>query len=108
MFLRVAQHVPIVPALRIPHALFLDHHGNPSLKTELGEFEQYLLDEAKRFAQEILANKDYVQPDFPEGDLDAGAEVTLQPMRLGPPLIYQGAFRTDRFVGVTPIVPEVA
>ncbi len=45
--------------LHCPHALFLDHHGNADLKTELGEFEQYLLDEGKRFEQEILAGKDY-------------------------------------------------
>ncbi len=48
--------------LHCPHALFLDHHGNPALKTELGEFEQYLLDDGKRFEKEILAGKDYVQP----------------------------------------------
>ncbi len=86
--------------LHCPHALFLDHHGNASLKTELGEFEQYLLDEGKRFEQEIVAGKDYVQPDYPEGDLDAGAEATLQLMRLGTPLIYQGVLKTERFVGV--------
>ena len=86
--------------LHCPHALFLDRHGNASLKTELGEFEQYLLDEGKRFEQVIVAGKDYVQPDYPEGDLDAGAEATLQLMRLGTPLIYQGVLKTERFVGV--------
>ena len=86
--------------LHCPHALFLDHHGNANLKTDLGEFEQYLLDEGKRFEQEILVGRDYVQPDYPDGDLDAGAEETLQLMRLGTPLIYQGVLKTDRFVGV--------
>ncbi len=43
--------------LHCPHALFLDHHGNANLKTELGEFEQYLLDEGKRFEQEIVAEE---------------------------------------------------
>ena len=86
--------------LHCPHALFLDHHGNAGLKTELGEFEQYLLDEGKRFEHEILVGKDYVQPDYPEGDLDAGAEATLQLMTLGTPLIYQGVLMADRFVGI--------
>ena len=63
--------------LHCPHALFLDHHGNANLKTELGEFAQYLLDEGKRFEQEILVGKDYVQPDYPEGDLDAGAKAIV-------------------------------
>lgn len=86
--------------LHCPHALFLDHHGDRTLKTDLGEFEQYLLDEGKRFEQEFIAGKDYVQPDYPEGDLDAGAEATLQLMEQGTPLIYQGVLKADRFVGV--------
>ena len=86
--------------LHCPQALFLDHHGNANLKTKLSEFEQYLLDEGKRFEQEIVAGKDYVQPDYPEGDLDAGAEATLQLMALGTPLIYQGVLKAGRFVGV--------
>jgi hypothetical protein len=60
--------------LHCPHALFLDHHGDPNLKTELGEFEQYLLDDEKRFEQEFLAGQEYVQPEYPEGNLNAGAE----------------------------------
>ena len=86
--------------LHCPHALFLDHHGSASQKTELGEFEQYLLDEGKRFEQEVLVGKDYVQPDYPEGDIDAGAEATLQLMALGTPLIYHAVLTSDEFVGI--------
>ena len=86
--------------LHCPHGLFLDHHGDPSLKTDLGEFEQYLLDEGKRFEQEVIADRDYVQPDYPEGDLDAGADSTLRLMTQGTPLIYQGVLKADRLVGV--------
>ena len=86
--------------LHCPHALFLDHHGDPSLKTDLGEFEQYLLDEGNRFEQEVIAEQDYVQPDYPEGDLDAGADATIQLMQNGDPLIYQGVLKSERFVGV--------
>jgi len=60
--------------LHCPHALFLDHHGDPSLKTELGEFETYLLDEGRRFESEVLQDQIYVQPQYPEGDLKAGAK----------------------------------
>ena len=86
--------------LHCPHALFLDHHGDASLKTQLGEFEQYLLDEGKRFESEILTGKDYVQPSYPKGDLDAGAEATLELMKRGTPLIYQGVLKANRFVGI--------
>ena len=86
--------------LHCPHSLFLDHHGDPTLKTDLGEFEQYLLDEGKRFEHEFIAGKDYVQPDYPEGDLDAGAAATIQLMTEGTPLIYQGVLKAGLFVGV--------
>jgi predicted RecB family nuclease len=86
--------------LLCPHSLFLDHHGNPSLKTELGEFENYLLDDGKRFETEDLQGQTYVQPDYPEGDLDAGAQATLNLMAAGHALIYQGVLLTDRFVGI--------
>lgn len=66
----------------------------------MGEFEQYLLDEGRRFEQEIIAGKEYVKPDYPDGDLNAGADATLQLMRNGTPLIYQGVLKADRFVGV--------
>lgn len=90
--------------LHCRHALFLDHHGDSQLKTDLGEFEQYLLDEGKRFEREFIAGKDYVQPDYPDGDLDAGAEATLQLMRSGVPLIYQGVLKADRLVGVSDLL----
>jgi predicted RecB family nuclease len=86
--------------LHCPHALFLDHHGNATLKSELGEFEQFLLDEGKRYEQEVLSGQEFVQPEYPEGDLDAGAEATLQLLKCGTPLIYQGVLKSDRFVGL--------
>jgi predicted RecB family nuclease len=86
--------------LHCPHALFLDHHGNTNLKAVPGEFEQYLLDEGKRFEKEVLAGRDFVQPNYPECDLKAGAEATLQLMKSGTSLIYQGVLQTDRFVGI--------
>lgn len=86
--------------LNCPHGLFLDHHGNANLKTALGEFEQYLLDEGRRFEQEILVGRDYAQPDYPEGDLDAGYLATRRLMKLGKPLIYQGVLKSGRFVGI--------
>ena len=86
--------------LLCPHALFLDHHGDPSLKTELGEFESYLLDEGKRFEAEVLQGQIYVQPDYPECDFEAGAQATLDLMAAGHELIYQGVLMTDRFIGI--------
>lgn len=89
--------------LHCRHALFLDHHGDPALKTDLGEFDQYLLDEGKRLEQEIIAGKEYLQPDYPDGDLDAGADATDQLMRNGVPFVYQGVLKAERLVGVAPL-----
>ncbi len=52
--------------LHCSHALFQDHHGDAALNTDLGEFEQYLIDNGIRFEQQVVAGKDYDQPDYPK------------------------------------------
>ena len=94
--------------LHCPHALFLDHHGDPSLKTELGEFESYLLDEGKRFEAVVLQGQTYVQPEYPEGNFDAGAKATLALMTAGHDLIYQGVLMTECYIGIPDLLSRNA
>lgn len=83
-----------------PHALFLDHHGDPNKRLDPSEYAKHLFEEGKRFEREFVANLKYVTPQYPAGDFVAGAEATRQLMQSGHPLIYQGVLKDDRFIGI--------
>jgi len=65
--------------------------NQPELKALLTEFEQILLQEGREHERKHLAILgDYLEPEYPSGDLQAGAQATSDLMAAGAQIIYQG------------------
>ena len=65
--------------------------NQPGLRADLTEFERILLEKGKAHEQHHLATLgEYVSPEYPPGDLQAGAQATSALVAVGAPVIYQG------------------
>lgn len=80
---------------------FLDVYGDPDQKAPISDFLLKLSQDSLQHQQRVLADQDWLQPDYPHGDWVAGAEATLKLMQQGVEQIHQGVLRVETEEGVT-------
>jgi predicted RecB family nuclease len=69
---------------------FLDVYGDPHRKIAASDFLHKLQDDSAAYRLAVLSQMSYQKPQYPYGDLAAGAQATLELMKQGIETIYQG------------------
>ncbi|MBD2040714.1 TM0106 family RecB-like putative nuclease [Microcoleus sp. FACHB-672] len=80
---------------------FLDTYGDAQQQGCESDFLLKLQQNSWAHRQAIVADMTYHQPQYPRRDFIAGAEATLELMRQGVDLIYQGILRAEGPAGFT-------
>ena len=89
------------------HYWYLQCFEDKSLTVPPDAGAQMRMDVGKEFEKEVIATMQVVQPDYPEGKPWEGVEPTLELMRKGTPLIYQGALKSDRILGLPDLLEKI-
>ncbi len=76
--------------LRCPRKAFLDAYGDFTQQDSPSDFLRKLIRDSSEFRSSMTDNYNYQKPDYPRGDLFAGAKATEELMTLGIDVIYQG------------------
>ncbi len=86
--------------IQCPHRIWRDIYGPQDEKSkEINSFVQMLWDRGVSYEkQRMLLAGDYL--DLSKGSLDERFEKTIQAMKDGVPLIYQGVLRKDNLLGI--------
>lgn len=74
---------------KCPRIVYLDRHGDPSLRVEPSEYERWLMEQGVIFEQQMIAEYDMYVVQAPE-DPQAAFAATLELMEHGADMIYQG------------------
>ena len=80
---------------------FLDIYGNPTQQDPEQDFLRKLRQDSQAHQQAVLAKVNHQTPNYPRGDLQAGAKATLELMRQGTEHISQGVLLMQIERGVT-------
>src|SRR5947208_1982074 len=81
--------------------VYLDYHGDPSLRVQVSGYQAYIVREGITFEQEIVSSYFRAnRPLYPLHDLQGGFETTLNLMRQGVDAIYQGVLIHDDLIGI--------
>lgn len=91
------QALDILDVIECPHRVFLNHSGNPALKSSITHFIELLRENGVKHEQAVIEGFEYESLDG-EG-FAAAAEATRELMRRGVQMIYQGALVRDDMVG---------
>ena len=87
MFLTDSQ---ILSYQRCTRKAFLDTYGNLTLQDSPSDFLLKLIQDSSEFRSSIINNYNYQKPDYPRGDIFAGAKATEALMAAGIDVIYRG------------------
>ncbi|MCL2932139.1 MAG: TM0106 family RecB-like putative nuclease [Trichodesmium sp. MAG_R03] len=81
---------------RCPRKVFLDIYGDFKQEGFPSDFLQKLIRDSSKFRSSIVSNYNYQIPDYPNGNLIAGAKATEQLMAVGVDFIYQGVLMVEQ------------
>lgn len=81
-------------------AVALDFHGDPELKREPTEVEEFVLQRGRDLEDRLTADLGWQTPAYPERDFDAGAAATIELLRAGAAGVLQGVLLEDDRLGV--------
>jgi len=82
------------------HRVYLDAHGNPEEKGEVGSFVKLLWELGLQTEREYIAGLDVGEViDLEPLSIDVAAAETMKWMKAGAKLIYQGCLKEGRYVG---------
>lgn len=87
----------VLDVLECPHRVFLNHNGDPALKSPITHFMELLQENGVKHEKEVIRDFEYetaLGDDFP-----SLVEATRQMMGRGVRVIYQGALIRDDLVG---------
>jgi uncharacterized protein len=80
--------------------VFLNHHGDPSLRAGPSAYQKWLMDQGRQFEQEVVAQFEAIRPHYPHGRLEEGFRLTFDLMRRGVPAVYQGVLLDGDLAGI--------
>ncbi len=86
--------------LKCPRAVALDMHGDRDQRRPFTEAEEFSLQRGRDLESRIVADLEFVEPEYPQRDFDAGAAATLKLMREGVPGIAQGVLLGEQRLGI--------
>ncbi len=81
---------------RCPRKAFLDVYGDLTQQDSPSDFLLKLIKDSTEFQSSIINNYSYQKPDYPRGDLIAGAKATEVLMTAGVDVIYRGILITQQ------------
>lgn len=87
--------------------VYLDHHGNPALRLAPSAYDEWLMQRGQAFEEQLTSGLDFVTPPYIPTDLQQGFRLTLDLMRGGAPLIYQGVLLAADLVGIPDLLERV-
>ncbi len=87
--------------------VYLNHHGDPVLRLAPSAYDEWLMQRGQAFEKQITSGLDFVTPLYLPTDLQQGFRLTLDFMRNGVPLIYQGVLLADDLVGIPDLLERV-
>lgn len=87
--------------------VFLNHHGDKSLRDKRSEYQQYLAEQGEAFEDDVVATLPVEEPSYVIGDLETGWQETLKLMQAGAGIIYQGVLIHDGVVGIPDLLLRV-
>ncbi len=80
--------------------VYLEHHGDPAVRAPLSDFQAWVYRQGRQFEQQVTSTLKLTRPRYPVDDLEAGAAQTLEMMRQGAEIIYQGVLLHEDLVGI--------
>ncbi len=87
--------------------VYLNHHGDPALRLAPSAYERLLMQQGRAFEAQVVEGLDFVAPPYLPSDLEQGFRLTLDLMRSGAPLIYQGVLMAEDLVGIPDLLERV-
>lgn len=87
--------------------VYLNYNGDPDQRGEMSRYQAWLVKRGVDFESQVVSTFHVSQPTIPAEDLDAGAALTLDLMREGVDLIYQGVLKIGDMVGIPDLMERV-
>jgi predicted RecB family nuclease len=88
--------------------VYLDYHGNPAERVQIGGYAEWLIRQGIEFEHEIIESRYRVhRPDYQYHDLQSGFKATLELMQQGVDAIYQGVLINGDLVGVPDLLERM-
>lgn len=87
--------------------VYLNHHGDPALRLAPSAYERLLMQQGHAFEAQVVEGLHFVAPPYLPSDLEQGFRLTLDLMRSGTPLIYQGVLMAEDLVGIPDLLERV-
>jgi len=91
--------------VKCPRKVYLHFFGNQEKKQPLSEFMQKKSDQGKEFEQKIIKSLEFIKPEE-EFKEEQAFEQTLNYMKQGKDLIYQGWLMQDNLVGIPDLLEK--
>lgn len=85
--------------VKCPHRVFMDHFGDPVRRDSPSPFVQLLWERGNLYEQEVIRNLKLVYTDLSQYATDEKEKLTLEAMRRGDALIYNGRIRAGDLLG---------
>lgn len=85
---------------RCPRLLFLNHYGDKTLQVPASDFLKRLWKVGRDYESKVIDFFYYKKPKYKIGDREEGFKATLELMKEGTEIIYQGVLKNDELVGI--------
>lgn len=85
---------------RCPRLLFLNHYGDKSLQLPPGDFLKRLWKVGRDYEAKVTDFFYYKKPKYRIGDHEQGFKATIEFMKEGVEVIYQGVLKNDELLGI--------
>ncbi len=89
--------------------VYLDYNGNPGLRRSRSAYDQYIMQQGQEHEDAVIRQMPHTptEPGYTSGDLPSRARATLDLMRQGVAMIYQGVLVSADLVGIPDLLQRV-
>jgi uncharacterized protein len=93
--------------LNCDRQVYLNHFGDPAQKAPPSAYRSWLIEQGRQHENTVIEGFDFQKPPYTIENLEMGADITLQLMKEGVGLIYQGVLIDADRVGIPDLLERV-
>jgi uncharacterized protein len=87
--------------------VYLDHHGDRSLRAPQTPYQAWLSEQGRQHESQVISTLKVEKPPYTYDNLELGFQITLDLMREGVKMIYQGVLIDDDLVGIPDLLERI-
>lgn len=87
--------------------VYLDHHGSRAQRAALSDYARWIMEQGAIFEERVVRGYDIYEVTYRPGDPGSAFAMTLELMRQGVPMIYQGVLMHEIWQGRPDILERV-